>query len=125
MDVFRVKNDKGEWMFFGEGTSIAMDENDDEYWPEWKSELFPSIAELLDASSIKRWFLAANVSDLHPDHREELLNWARSARKNLQSFNFFEESPTSSTVTAEMWVDGHSRFSRFCWDTVEKAGEDR
>ena len=45
--IFRTRSDTGEWHFHVEGSSMYLDENDDEVWRSWSCEPVRSIEEAL------------------------------------------------------------------------------
>lgn len=47
--VFRTPLDSGGWEFHVEGTSMYLDEHDDEGWRSWRSQPVPTIEEALRA----------------------------------------------------------------------------
>ena len=59
------KKSKSVWSFWTEGTSMDMDENDDEVWRSWSSEPVSS----LDLVVPKDW-LMFHPSKIHPDFVE-------------------------------------------------------
>jgi hypothetical protein len=58
----------GIWSFWAEGTSMDLDENDDEVWRAWTSEPVPDLALVLP----RDWSLF-HPGTIHPD----FLGWFR------------------------------------------------
>lgn len=67
---------KGVWSFWTEGTSIDLDENDDEVWRSWSSEPVSS----LDVLVPKDWPVFY-PSMIHP----EFVTWFRDAYEKARS----------------------------------------
>lgn len=107
LDVYRVMA-FGEWRYFEEGSSISIDDHDSEFWKEWRSDLFSSLSELLNNSSIRDSFTIFTVIDLSPEHRDELLHWAQESWKFLRD-DHFERFPRQVGLTPEDWVAGRHR----------------
>jgi hypothetical protein len=69
------RHSKGIWSFWGEGTSIDLDENDDDFWRSWTSEPVSSLALVLPND----WPLYAPVK-IHPD----FLDWFRATYESVR-----------------------------------------
>lgn len=66
----------GVWSFWTEGTSMGLDENDDEVWRSWSSESVSS----LDLLVPKDWPMF-HPSKIHPD----FVGWFREAYEKARS----------------------------------------
>jgi hypothetical protein len=66
---------QGVWTFWTEGTSMDLDENDDEIWRSWSSEPVSS----LDLVLPKDWPLFHPI-EVHPD----FVDWFRSNYDNVR-----------------------------------------
>jgi hypothetical protein len=67
--IFRTPLRTGGWQFHVEGTSMFLDENDDEDWRSWTSEPVNTIQEAMQ--SVARdgsWVLFHPIS-VHPEYR--------------------------------------------------------
>jgi hypothetical protein len=67
---------EGVWSFWTEGTSMDLDENDDEIWRSWSSEPVSSLDLLLP----KEWPLF-HPSKIHPD----FVSWFREAYEKARA----------------------------------------
>ena len=70
------RNSEGVWTFWSEGTSMDLDENDDEIWRSWSPEPVSS----LDLVVPKDW-LMFHPSMIHPD----FVGWFREAYERERS----------------------------------------
>jgi hypothetical protein len=61
------REDNGTWRFWCQGSTIALDENDDEEWRDWTSDTKPTIAELLPS-----FWHACFPLTVHPAFRDEI-----------------------------------------------------
>jgi hypothetical protein len=82
LSVHGKRSEQG-WTFWGEGTTIALDENDEETWRSWASEPMADLARLLPADwpmfypvgidpRFRPWFrqaYEASRASLRPDLR--------------------------------------------------------
>ena len=68
----------GMWSFWRAGTSMMLDENDDEVWRSWESE---PVANLLDALPDIWWLM--HTYEVHPDFEAQL----------RQAFNLYRDHP--------------------------------
>ncbi len=69
-ELYRVKTETGGWVYQSGGSSMYLDDNDDESWREWTSE--PS-SELNEAVTMlyKQWFTLYPIS-IHPEYRAQI-----------------------------------------------------
>lgn len=100
--AYRFCEARGEWKFFESGSSIGIEgELDDR---EWTSEPRDSLTEVLDNAGFKPWYLSMSVIRLDPDFRDELLEWARNAHKEMTP-EFGGGWHSLRPRTPEEWVD--------------------
>lgn len=100
--VYRFQTTDGTWRFFESGTFMGVEGEIDD--AEWTSEAGDSLSEVLNACSFRDWWWGMNVSDLEPQFRGELIEWARNAPRP-QASPFFDHAPPPPP-SPEFWVDG-------------------
>jgi hypothetical protein len=81
--VFRTRHDRGEWHFHVEGSSMYLDDNDDEVWRSWSTEPVCSIKTALrevadDGCWVFFWPIA-----IHPEYRTAMSKLVRAAVAKL------------------------------------------
>ena len=72
--VFRTPLGTGVWQFHIEGTSIGMDDNDNEEWRSWQSKPFQTIEEAVRSISANGDWLFFYPTSIHPDYRTAVWN---------------------------------------------------
>jgi hypothetical protein len=80
---------EGVWMFWTEGSSIDLDENDAEVWRTWKSEPVSSLDLVLPSE----WPIFSPI-EIHPD----FLCWFREA---------YEKKRSELSVDKRRYQDNH------------------
>src|SRR4051812_42111549 len=81
--VFRTPLGSGGWEFHVEGTSMYLDENDDEGWRSWRSQPVPTIEEALrSVAEDGSWIFFYPVT-VHPDYRTAVWELAQAAAGKL------------------------------------------
>jgi hypothetical protein len=69
-DIFRTPRPSGGWQFHVEGSSMDMDENDDEVWRYYASEPFSTIEEALRSISENGAWVCYYPCEIHADYRK-------------------------------------------------------
>jgi hypothetical protein len=69
LSVYRTPAGSGGWLFHVAGSTIDLDENDDEAWRSWGTEPFPSLSETLrSVAKDGSWVLFFPIT-IHPAFR--------------------------------------------------------
>jgi len=77
--VFRSPLGSGGWQFHVEGTSMYLDENDDEGWRSWHSQPVLNLEEALrSVAEDGSWVFFYPVT-VHPDYRTAVWELAQAA----------------------------------------------
>ena len=104
--IYRTPLGAGGWQFHVEGTSMYLDENDDEDWRSWTSEPVQTIEEALRSIAEDGSWVFFHPISVHPEYR--MIVW-----------ELVQE--TASKLTQErprMWQDRNRNWQRLC---LEKA----
>ena len=81
--IFRTRSDAGEWSFHVEGSSLYLDENDDEVWRSWSTEPVHSLeVALLEVMGGDAWVFAYPFA-IHPEYRTVLSKLVQAAVAKL------------------------------------------
>ncbi len=81
--VFRTRSDTGEWHFHVEGSSMYLDENDNEVWRSWSSEPVRRIEEALrEVTDISSWVYFYPTA-IHPEYRTIMTKLVQAAIAKL------------------------------------------
>lgn len=81
--VFRTPLASGGWQFHVEGSSMYLDENDDEGWRSWRSEQVPSVEEALREVADDGSWVFFHPVEVHPDYRAAVWELAQAAAAKL------------------------------------------
>lgn len=85
--IFRTLLDGGGYQFHVEGSSMYLDENDDEGWRTWANEPFQTIQGALRSISTNgSWVLCFPVS-VHPEYRTIIWALAQEVARKLSGAN--------------------------------------
>ena len=100
--IYRTAVASDCWQFYVEGSSMFLDENDDEDWRSWTSEPVPTIRDALrsiveDGS----WVLCYPIS-VHSEYRNDVWELAQ------------EIASTLPVERSEMWESRIWRWQRVC-----------
>lgn len=111
LDLFRFKTSGGKWYFCTEGSSISLDENDDEEWVSWETEAVESISEGIDSFKLGYQLFHFQSVLIHPEIRSGVKQYL----ENLYEILTEEErrrllSYDDSPITPETWFAGVDRF---------------
>ena len=69
LSVYRTPTGSCDWQFRVAGSTIDLDENDDEAWRSWGTEPFPSLSETLrSVAKYGSWVLFFPIT-IHPEFR--------------------------------------------------------
>ena len=64
LSVYRTPTGSGDWQFHVTGSTIDLDETDDEAWRSWGTEPFPSLSEALrSVTKDGSWVLSSSRQD--------------------------------------------------------------
>jgi hypothetical protein len=81
--IYRTPLASGAWLFHVEGTSMFLDDNDDEDWRAWTKEPVQSLQEALRSiASDDSWVLFYPMS-VHPEYRTSVFEHAQKAAGRL------------------------------------------
>lgn len=100
--IFRTPLDAGGWLFHVEGTSMCLDENDDEDWRSWTSEPVQTIREALRSVAADGSWVFFHPISVHPEYRNTVWELAQETVTNLP-----EER-------RRMWKDRSRNWQRLC-----------
>lgn len=81
--VFRTPLGTGDWQFHVEGTSMGMDENDDEVWRSWQSEPFHTLEQATCSISANGGWLFFYPTSIHADYRTAVWNLVQETVRTL------------------------------------------
>jgi hypothetical protein len=90
------RHSEGAWMFWDEGTSIGLDENDDEIWRSWSSKPVST----LDLVLPKGWPMFY-PSEVHPD----FLDWFREAYEKNRAVMSVDQRRYQENHKHERWSE--------------------
>jgi hypothetical protein len=81
--IFRTPLGSGGWQFYVEGSSMYLDENDNEDWRSWRSEPVLNIEEALrSVANDCSWIFFYPVT-VHPEYRAAVWELVRAAASKL------------------------------------------
>jgi hypothetical protein len=81
--VFRTPLDSGGWTFYVGGSSMDMDENDDEVWRSWEPEPYLRIEDAVKSISNDGGWLFFYPISIHPDYRVAIWELVQETARNL------------------------------------------
>jgi hypothetical protein len=81
--VFRTPHGTDGWQFHVEGTSMYLDENDDEGWRSWRSPSVQTLGEALSAIADDGSWVLFHPITVHTDYRAAVWELARAAADKL------------------------------------------
>ena len=81
--IFRTPLDSGGWQFHVEGSSMYLDENDDEDWRSWTSEPVQTIREALRSVAEDGSWVFFHPISVHPEYRNIVWELAQETARNL------------------------------------------
>ncbi len=81
--VFRTRLGSGGWQFHVEGSSMYLDENDDEGWRSWRSEPALSMEEALRSVADDGSWVCFYPVTVHPEYRAAVWELAQAAAGRL------------------------------------------
>jgi hypothetical protein len=81
--VYRTPLASGGWQFHVEGSSMFLDENDDEDWRSWISEPVQTIEEALRSIAADGSWVFYHPITAHPQYRAAVLKLAQEAARKL------------------------------------------
>lgn len=100
--VFRNALGSGDWQFYVEGSSMYLDENDNEDWRSWRSEPVLSVEEaLLSVADDGSWVFFHPVT-VHPEYQTAVWELAQAAAGKLPEGH------------REMWKRRSRDWQRLC-----------
>ena len=102
--IYRTPLGTGGWQFHVEGTSMYLDENDDEDWRSWTSEPVQTIQEALRSVAEDGSWVFFHPISVHAEYR--MIVW-----------ELVQE--TASQLPQErrrMWQDRNRNWQRLCVD---------
>ena len=97
--IFRTTLASGRWEFHVEGSSMDMDENDDEVWRSWESPPYISIEEAIQSISKGGDWVLFYPRFVHPDYRTAV--W-ELVQKTVQRRRLYDKK-TWTDVRREWW----------------------
>lgn len=105
LDLFRFKTSDGKWYFCTEGSSISLDDNDDEEWISWKTEPVESLAEGIGSFKLGYQIFHFQPILIHPEIRAELKRYLENLYESLST----EEKGrlvyhNDSLITPDNWI---------------------
>lgn len=105
LDLFRFKTSDGKWYFCAEGSSISLDENDDEEWIHWETEAVETITEAIDDFKLGSQIFMFHSIFFHPQHRVDIEEYLKTVYAALSSeekmrLRRFDNAP----ITIEKWL---------------------
>jgi hypothetical protein len=81
--VYRTRLPSGGWQFHVEGSSMFLDENDDEDWRSWSSEPVQNFEEAVSSiADDGSWVFYYPIS-VHPEYRTAVWELAQDAASKL------------------------------------------
>ena len=91
--VFRTPFGSGGWQFHVEGSSMFLDENDDEDWRSWQSQRFPNIEDAVRSISADGEWVVFYPISVHPDYRSAVWELVQQTVRNLpnEKKHFWED----------------------------------
>jgi hypothetical protein len=81
--IFRTPLASGGWQFHVEGSSIYLDENDDEDWRRWSSEPVLSIGEAMQSVAEDGSWVMYYPMTIHPEYRIAVWELAQATASKL------------------------------------------
>lgn len=85
VNLYRFKTKAGKWYFFTEGSSISLDENDDEEWISRETEPVESLAEGIDSFQLGYQIFHFQPIFIHPEIRAELERYLENLYDSLSA----------------------------------------
>jgi len=82
-DLFRTPLDSGGWQFHVEGSSMYLDEQDNEEWRSWRSQPFLSIEEALRSVATDGSWVSFCPMEVHPEYRTTVWELAQDVASKL------------------------------------------
>jgi len=74
-EIFRVWSNDEKWTFFSTGSSMYLDDNDDEAWKEWRSDPSESLIEALNEFISGDQLMFFHPVFVHPEYRSSVKNY--------------------------------------------------
>jgi NAD-dependent deacetylase len=71
-EIYRLRGKDGKWYFINSGTSMTLDDDDDEEWISWEHAPTTSIVEALDDLGLGVDILCIHPLFVHPDYRSDV-----------------------------------------------------
>lgn len=120
-ELFRFKADDGKWRFFTSGSSISLDENDDEEWISWENEPVESIAEAIESFKLGYQIFIFHPLFISAEHRAEVKKYledlyeslTEDEKERLKSFEHSAATPDKWLAAAEKETERRAKRSGF------------
>ena len=100
--IYRKVVGSEDWQFHVEGSSMFLDENDDEDWRSWTSLPVPTIRDALCSIAEDGSWVFFHPISIHPEYRKVVWEMAQEIASKL---------PAEGT---EMWENRHRHWQRLC-----------
>lgn len=81
--VFRTPLGSGGWEFHVGGSSMDMDENDDEVWRSWESQPYLRLEDAVQSISNDGGWVFFYPISVHPDYRAAVWGLVQETARNL------------------------------------------
>lgn len=82
--LYGTRTPLGDWIFFTEGSSMGLDDNDDEYWSNWTSEKVSTLEEGLKLVYPDSGWVLFHPMEVHPEFRRAIWKVVEAKVKNFQ-----------------------------------------
>lgn len=91
-DIYRTPNGSGGWQFHLGGTTIAVDDDDNEVWKQWSGPPVDTIAQALDQVAGNGGWLHFIPIEIHSEYRTIAWELALQAAKTHPRFKNWERT---------------------------------
>ena len=81
--VYRTPRASGGWQFHVEGTSMFLDDNDEEGWRSWTSDPVPTIQDALRSIAEDGSWVLYHPRSVHPEYRAAVWDQAQEIARKL------------------------------------------
>jgi len=100
--IYRTAVASDGWQFHVEGSSMFLDENDDEDWRSWTSEPVPTIRDALRSIADDGSWVFFHPISIHPEYRNDVWELAQEIASKLPA------------ERSEMWENRNRHWQRLC-----------
>jgi hypothetical protein len=81
--IYRSPDGPGSWQFHVEGSSMFLDENDDEGWKSWTTQPVRALEEALRSVAQDGSWILFHPSSIHPEYRAVIWEQVRELARKL------------------------------------------